>query len=293
MTKTSVLGRGLNDMGLDKLLSQSSQPEVSTKGQVDQFRQLPIDQLQPGKYQPRKAMDYESLQELATSIRAQGIIQPIIVRHLPSGSYEIIAGERRWRAAQLANLTDVPVVIKNISEQAVIAMALIENIQREDLNVIEEAMTLERLINEFGLTHQAIAETIGRSRAAVSNLLRLLQLPPQIKLMIEHGDLEMGHARALLSLASEKQIGIAREIIENQLSVRETERLVKKVQAIEPAVENKSKSLVFPEVGQFETDLRDKLDTNVVVQHQSNGKGKILIHYRNKEHLTAIIKKME
>jgi ParB family chromosome partitioning protein len=212
------LGRGLNE-----LLSAVQLPELKVAAAGERPRYLPVDLLQPGKYQPRKKIQAESLQELADSIRAQGILQPLLVRPIDHQRYEIIAGERRWRASQLAMLEQVPVFIRDISNEAAIAMGLIENIQREDLNAIEQAVALKRLGDEFNLTHEDIAAAVGKSRVSISNLLRLLNLEVSVRLMLENGELEMGHARALLSLQNERQLAAAKEVVAKDLSVRDTE----------------------------------------------------------------------
>jgi ParB family chromosome partitioning protein len=232
--------------------------------------------LQPGQYQPRKEMSDEALAELSDSIRAQGIIQPIVVRKLASQQYEIIAGERRWRAARQAGLQNIPCIIKNVNDRAVIAIALIENIQREDLNSIEEAQAFERLQSEFSLTHQQIAEAVGKSRAAVSNFLRLNQLEVPVKRMLERRQLDMGHARALLSLDADMQLEAAETVVAKMLNVRDTEKLVKKL--LNPVSER-----IIPvenlEVKELENSLSERLGTQVAINHQKNGKGKIVISF--------------
>jgi ParB family chromosome partitioning protein len=252
------------------------------------LRYLPVDILQRGAYQPRIDMDPESLEELADSIRAQGVVQPIVVRPIDTpGHYEIIAGERRWRAAQLAGLHEIPAVIRNVNDQSAIAMALIENIQREELNPMEEAHALQRLIDEFGMTHQVAAEAVGRSRAAVSNLLRLLSLNSDVKRMLENGDLEMGHARAMLALPLELQSTTARIVVGKGLSVRETERLVK--QTLETPAGEKNRKKVDPDIQSLEQRLSEKIGANVLIQCGAKGKGKMIIQYNSLDELDGII----
>ena len=275
--------------GLDALLSGSSvdSPNKSnTEGSGSTTpNSLPIEKLQPGQYQPRTRMDPESLEELAASIKAQGIIQPILVRPIGKDSYEIIAGERRWRAAQIAQLQDVPVLVRDIPDEATLAVALIENIQRENLNPVEEAMGLKRLMDEFELTHEEMAKGVGRSRAAVTNLLRLLALSHGAKQLLEHGKLEMGHARALLGLPVEQQDWAAAEVYSKKLSVRQTEALVRDY--LNPAKKPK-KTKKSADVAKLESDLAEVLGTKVTVQ-DSNGKGKLIIEYKNLDILDGII----
>jgi len=265
--------------------AESAQPSTATTGDL---RELPIDLLQPGKYQPRTDMHQESLQDLANSIKAQGVLQPIVVRKIDSGRYEIIAGERRWRAAQLAELHNVPAVIRDVPDEAAIAMALIENIQRENLNPIEEANALQRLIGEFELTHQQAADAVGRSRAAVSNLLRLLALNPDVRLLLENGDLEMGHARALLTLEGEQQSKAARDVVARGLSVRETEQLVNQLRDTASAKTKTVKS-VDPNIQRLQDELADKLGAKVALQHANSGKGKLVVHYNSLDELDGIL----
>ncbi len=285
--------RGLGK-GLEALLGNNAatgqghddgSPEFETDGEL---RNLPVDLLQRGVYQPRIDMHPDTLEELANSIRAQGVVQPIVVRPIAGNRYEIIAGERRWRAAQLAGLHDIPAVIRDVPDQAAMAMALIENIQREELNPMEEAMALLRLIEEFGLTHQETADAVGRSRASVSNLLRLLSLNEDIKRMVENNDLEMGHARALLALSGDQQSQIARIVAAKGLSVRETERLVKR--SLEhPAGEAQSEERADPDIRRLEQDLGDKIGARVAIQHGNKGKGKLVIQYNSLDELDGIL----
>lgn len=283
--KKRGLGRGLDALlgGIDS--GGGDQPQVRN----DELKNLPVELIQPGKYQPRTDIHAESLEDLANSIRAQGVVQPIVVRMLnDSNKYEIIAGERRWRAAQLAELHEIPAVIRNVPDEAAIAMALIENIQREDLNPMEEANAFQRLIDEFHMTHQQVAEAVGRSRVTVTNLLRLLTLNDDVKRMVERGELEMGHARALLTLEHEQQSQAAREVIEKQLSVRETEKLVRRIQST-PEEKRESRSELSPDIKKFQEDLSERLGAKVAIQHGPSGKGKLLVHYNNLDELEGIL----
>lgn len=281
--KKKRLGRGL-----DALLSASA-PESESRQDgaalAKQINTLPIEKLQRGEYQPRTNMDPESLEELADSIRSQGIIQPILVRPIGGDRYEIIAGERRWRAAQLAQLDEVPVLVRDIPDEATLAIALIENIQREDLNPVEEAMGLKRLTDEFGLTHEQMAKAVGRSRAAVTNLLRLLSLSHGARQLLEHGKIEMGHARALLGLPVEKQDWAAKEVYSQGLTVRQTEALVKQYlnPAKKPTTVKKSS-----DIARLEEDLSETLGTKVTVQ-DNKGKGRVVIEYQSLDILDGII----
>ncbi len=280
--KKTGLGRGL-----DALLGQRS-----TSGVDNELQSLDIEMLQPGQYQPRSIMDKEKLAELAESIKAQGIVQPIVVRQLTSQKYEIIAGERRWRAAQLAALRQVPVLIKQVDDQQTIAMALIENIQREDLSPLEEANALQRLIDEFALTHAQAAEAVGRSRVAVSNLLRLLDLSSKVKGMLNDGLLEMGHARCLLSVEAPSQNELAAEIIAKKMTVRQAEQLVKQHKNPEPkkatAMMNKSADVLH-----LEKSLTEKLCARVEIHAKSQGKGKMVIHYHDADELEGILSRIK
>ena len=255
------------------------------------LRMLPLDVIQRGKYQPRIDMHQESLQDLADSISAQGVVQPIVVRSIDAGRYEIIAGERRWRAAQLAGLHEIPAVVRDVEDRAAIAIALIENIQRENLNPLEEARALERLIREFEITHEQAAEAVGRSRAAVSNLLRLLDLEDVVKDMVEHGDLEMGHARALLALRGAQQVEAARQVVSRGLTVRATEGLVKSIQRpqpVKPAAVKKDANIKH-----LETSLSDKLGASVAVRQGRGGKGKLEISYNSLDELDGILQHIQ
>lgn len=280
MQKKRGLGRGLSE-----LLGDVSAP---TPEMAHDTQSLPIEFLQRGKYQPRKDMDPEKLKELSDSIAAQGIIQPIIVRKLDGEKYEIIAGERRWRAAQLAELQDVPVLIKDLDDRSVMAIALIENIQREDLNALEEAEALHRLQDEFELTHQQIATAVGKSRTTITNLLRLLELAGEVKGMLGKGLLEMGHARALLGLDEAKQVEIANKAVKQGLTVRAVEKLVREQHEEKPAAVKK----IDPDTLRLQRDLSERTGAKVEINHQSSGKGKLIFSYTSLEELEGIIKKI-
>lgn len=301
MVKKRGLGRGL-----DALLSASkeqtavnvNEPEntslegsgaqESTERAVDGvMKRLPVEFLQRGKYQPRRDMDQVALEELAESIRNQGIMQPIVVRPIGEGRYEIIAGERRWRACQLAGLDKIPAVIRDVPDETAIALALIENIQREDLNPMEEAFALKRLQDEFELTQKEVAEAVGKSRTAVTNILRLLNLSDDVKTMLEHGDLEMGHARCLLSLEPEKQRAIARAIVAKGLSVRQAEALSKKAQSnddVTAMVEEENR-----DIADLQEQLGQKVGVPVEIQHSKKGSGKLVLKYNNLDELDGIL----
>jgi ParB family chromosome partitioning protein len=289
-TKKHGLGRGLDALlGSAVPIRDHAAPAASSapaEPPRDVLKSLPVDLIQRGKYQPRTHMDQQALQELADSIRVQGVIQPIVVRPLTAGGYEIIAGERRWRAAQLAGLQDIPAVVREVPDQAAIAMALIENIQREDLNALEEATALQRLIDEFDMTHQAAAEAVGRSRTAVSNLLRLLDLDSEVKQLVEHGKLEMGHARALLALTGAAQRDAAQRVVARGLSVRETEQLVRHLLQGKKAP---AKKTIDPDVRRLQDDLCEKLGARVEIEYSAKGKGKLIIEYGNLEQLEGIL----
>ncbi|HHH44210.1 MAG TPA: ParB/RepB/Spo0J family partition protein [Gammaproteobacteria bacterium] len=255
-----------------------------------ELRTLGVEQLQRGKYQPRVDMHNDSLEDLADSIRAQGVVQPIVVRPVGGGSYEIVAGERRWRAAQLAELQEVPVVVRDMDDRTAIAVALIENIQRENLNPLEEARALDRLIEEFEMTHQQAAEAVGRSRTAVSNLLRLLELGEVATGMVQRGELDMGHARALLALDGARQAEAARQVVDHGLSARATERLVKKLLADSGSSKGKNRSpRRDPDLVSLEQDLSDRVGAPVVVQQGQKGKGKLVISYNSLDELDGIL----
>jgi len=301
----SAKKRGLG-RGLDALLS-SSKPAPSADNQQQnavktepvsdavaeqnkgELQKLAIEFLQSGKYQPRKDMSEEALEELASSIRAQGIIQPIVVRPIGANKYEIIAGERRWRAAQLAKLDSVPCIIKDVPDEAAVAIALIENIQREDLNAMEEAIALNRLLNEFELTHQQVAEAVGKSRTTVTNLLRLNNLNEDVKILLEHGDIEMGHARCLLALEGEAQSDAARLAVAKALTVRETEKLVRSILEPAPQKEVLEKD---PDVKQLEQKLAENLGAKVEINYNKKGKGKLVISYTSLDELDGILSRI-
>lgn len=253
------------------------------------LRHLPIDLIQPGKYQPRMDMRPETLEELAQSIKAQGVMQPIVVRPLSSSKYEIIAGERRWRASQIAGLDSIPVIVKAVPDDAAIAMALIENIQRENLNPLEEAVALKRLQDEFQLTQQEVADAVGKSRTAVTNLLRLIGLQQEVRTFLEHGDLEMGHARALLGLPPEHQVAVARTVIGKGLSVRQTEALVRRLQAGKKGNGKGQTPALDPDIRALQDDLSEKLGAEVLVEHSAKGKGRLILKYSSLDQLDGIL----
>ena len=301
----SAKKRGLG-RGLDALLMSSKPPSAAAAEQeltaseqaqshtaveqpTSELQKLPIEFLKSGKYQPRRDMSEEALEELAASIRSQGIIQPIVVRTVADNNFEIIAGERRWRAAQLAGLEVVPCLIKDVPDEAAVAIALIENIQREDLNAMEEAVALERLLTEFELTHQQVADAVGKSRTTVTNLLRLNNLNDDVKKLLEYGDIEMGHARCLLALSGDIQSETARIVVAKVLTVRETEKLVKNT--LEPAPE-KPEVVKDPDVEQLERQLSDNLGANVAISYNKKGKGKMVISYTSLEELDGIIERI-
>jgi ParB family chromosome partitioning protein len=286
MVKAKGLGRGL-----DALLLSGEEDVKKNEGSL---QTLLISELQPGKYQPRSIMQEEALHALSQSILKQGVMQPIIVRPVGNNQYEIIAGERRWRAAKLANLNEVPVIIKNIPDESALAMALIENIQRENLNPLEEAVGIKRLIDEFNMTHEEAADAVGKSRVTVSNLLRLLTLTKPVQDRLLNGKIDMGHARALIGLEGSQQIMLCEEIIQKNLSVREVETLVKNLQ-------NGSKTGVSPpspkktnaDVRQLEESLAETLGASVTIDAKKNGSGILKVHYRNLEQLDEILKKIK
>ena len=283
--KAKGLGRGLDalfDTG------NSEQPRAS-----DSLSKLPISQLQRGKYQPRTKMDQTSLEELAASIRAQGLIQPILVRPVDASRYEIIAGERRWRAAGIAGLSEVPVVIRDVPDKAALAMALIENIQREDLNALEEAQGMQRLVEEFHLTHQDLAESVGRSRAAVTNALRLLNLSALVQGYLQDNKLDMGHARALLALDSKRQQEAAQKVVDQNLTVRETEELVNRLLHPTPLAQVKPEKLPDRDVQRLVEEISEKLGTTVEIRSSRKGSGKLIVSYTNNEHLGSLLARLK
>ncbi len=279
MKKTRGLGRGLDALLGDDNSSSENQGEL---------QQLSLDKLQPGKYQPRSYMDEESLNSLAASIKSQGLMQPILVRAIAEEKWEIIAGERRWRAAKIAGLFEVPVLIKTVADEAALAMALIENIQREDLNPIEEALGIQRLIEQFQMTHQIAADAVGRSRSAVTNLLRLLNLASEVQDLVMVGKLEMGHARSLLVLETTQQVGLSKEIVSKSLTAREVERRVKEILDPKQQIEKK----VDHDVMALEETLSDKIGAKVIISSKKNGSGRLVIEYDNLEQLDSLINKL-
>lgn len=296
MTDKKKLGKGLNAL----LSSRSSESMASLLGKPKDrpgaqapadkdgdLKHIPVDLIQRGKYQPRTDMHEAALQELASSIQKQGVMQPIVVRPISSDKYEIIAGERRWRATQIAGLDTIPAIIKPVGDEAAIAMSLIENIQRENLNPIEEAMALKRLQDEFELTQQQVADAVGKSRATVTNLIRLIGLSIDVRRMLEHGDLEMGHARALLSLPDIQQSEAARTVVGKGLSVRQTESLVRRL--IAGAGSRATSKVQDPDIKNLEENLADKLGAKVMIQHTAKGKGKLVLKYNSLDELDGIL----
>ncbi len=309
MAKRKGLGKGLGALMKGASVAASAQENTNTLqaeaaedisvGQAveavtsnDRLRDLPVEFLQRGKYQPRRDMHPEALEELAESIRVQGVMQPIVVRPINKGSgeekYEIIAGERRWRASQLAELEKVPCVIRDVPDEAAVAMALIENIQREDLNPIEEAMALQRLQREFELTHQEVAEAVGKSRTTVTNLLRLMNLPDDVRTMLEHGDLEMGHARCLLTLDADQARNAARQVVSRGLSVRQTEALVRRLQQ-EKESPTAAPQKLDPDIKALQDKLSETIGVPVQIQHGAKGKGKLVLKYSSLDELDGIL----
>ena len=290
-TKKRGLGRGLDALlgaAAPKQTPESSNDQ-NTSSNDGSFIDVPVEFVQRGKYQPRMDIDPESLEELSASIKAQGIMQPIVIRPIKANRYEIIAGERRWRAAQMAGLEKVPAIIREIADEAAIAMALIENIQREDLNPIEEARALSRLQQEFELTQQEVADAVGKSRTAVTNLLRLMNLVDDVKTLLERGDLDMGHARALLSLDGVQQIELARRVVSEELTVRQTEALVKKVLNNESSEKPVEEKRVDPDISRLEETLANRLGSPVKINHSEKGKGKLTISYASLDELDGIL----
>ncbi|WP_304985665.1 ParB/RepB/Spo0J family partition protein [Coxiella-like endosymbiont] len=288
MTEKRGLGRGLSELGLNELLADIN-CSSSSFSEDSELKKLSIEKLQPSHYQPRRHINKEALEELASSIRSQGIIQPIVVRSLGT-YYEIIAGERRWRAAQLAGLKEIPVVIRSISNEAAMAISLIENIQRQNLNVIEEGIALQRLLNKFAMTHEEVAEAVGKSRANVTNLLRLLKLNADVRQLVEEGHLNMGHARALLAVEGVCQSNIAKDIANKGLSVRETEKIIRQLQ--ESGKSEILRTFVDPDIARLQKDLSDKLGATVAIRHNPKGKGKLVIHYNSTDELEGILERI-
>jgi len=281
--KKPALGRNLSSM-----LSQTTLKQVQS-GSRDELRNLPLDVITPGRYQPRSVFDEEKLAELADSIRSQGVVQPIVVRPTGDDQYELIAGERRWRAAQIAGIDVIPAVVRDVPDEVSVAMALIENIQREDLNPLEEATALRRLIDDFQMTQQEAADAVGRSRPAVSNLLRLLELMQEVKDMIDMRRIEMGHARALLSLDDKLQVQAAREVVRKQLSVRETENLARRLQQ---SMKKKGSRRIDPDILRLQNSVSEQLGARVKIQHQASGKGKLVINYNNADEFEGILERL-
>ena len=299
MTDKKKLGKGLDALlssGSSQTMAsllgkqkpaESQQEDSSSPDKDGDLRNIPVELIQRGKYQPRTDMHQESLEELANSIKQQGVMQPIVVRPISSNKYEIIAGERRWRATQIAGLDSIPAIIKPVGDEAAIAMALIENIQRENLNPIE-AMALKRLQDEFELTQQQVADAVGKSRVTVTNLIRLMGLNIDVRKMLEHGDLEMGHARALLALPNDEQSSAARTVAGRGLTVRQTEALVRKLTS-EAAGPGKSQQPVSPDIKNLEDGLAEKLGAKVMIQHTAKGKGKLVVKYNTLDELDGIL----
>ena len=280
MSKLKGLGRGL-----DALFSSADPAD-------DRLTTLSVDVIRPGKYQPRSRMSEAALDDLAASIQAQGVIQPVVVREIGLGTYELIAGERRWRAARKAGLAEVPVVIKSVADEAALAMALIENIQRQELDPIEEAQGIKRLIDEFGLTHDAAAQAVGRSRSAVSNLLRLLALPEPVQVMLHQGELEMGHARALLALPVVDQLDVAREVASKGLSVRDVERRVQQQESSTPRTAARQQA-VDPDVARLAEEVSATLGARVSIRHGARGTGRLIIDYASLDELDVILEELQ
>ncbi len=283
--------RGLG-RGLDALLGGSVGSAAEAVESEGELRNLKVSTIQAGKYQPRHTFDEDKLEELAASIKSQGLIQPVVVRAIGKGRYELIAGERRWRAAQLAGLVEIPALVKEVADQAVVAMSLIENIQREDLSPLEESQAIERLIEEFDLTHQQAADAVGRSRASVSNLLRLLELPDEIRQLLDKGQLDMGHARALLTLPPERALALARDAVKNDWSVRQLEAAARETGGASGG-KSKADSARDPNISALEHDLATKLATRVSLAHGRGGRGKLVIHYHSLDELDGILARIK
>lgn len=280
--------RGLGERGLGALLQGSRvNLDQDVKDHDGELREIPVDLIQRGRFQPRRDMDPAALQELADSIRQQGVMQPVVVRPISEGRFELIAGERRWRATQMAELDRIPAIVRDVPDDAAIAMALIENIQRENLNPVEEAFALQRLQEEFGLTQAQVAEAVGKSRTTITNLLRLISLSEDVRVMLEHGDLEMGHGRAMLTLEPEQQMQVARQVVAKSLSVRQTEALVRQVQQQKPG--NKPKGQIDPNIRALQDDLAERLGARVSIAHGQRGKGKLVIEYTSLDELDGIL----
>jgi len=286
MVKRKGLGRGL-----DALLSagEEDSEEGITLSSRDTLKQIPVEFMKRGKYQPRRDMHPEALEDLANSIRVQGVMQPIIVRPVGVDSYEIIAGERRWRATQLAGLETIPAIIRDVPDESAIAMALIENIQREDLNAIEEAQALMRLQQEFELTQQQVADAVGKSRTTITNLMRLMSLEQEVQTLLEHGDLEMGHARALLGLEGRVQQEAARTAVAKGMTVRQTEALVRHLQQQQEQSESTENHRIDPDIKRLQDKLSDQVGASVSIQHNAKGKGRLILKYNSLDELEGIL----
>ena len=286
--KKSPLGRNLSSMLSQSTLQHAVENVAAEASGRDTLKSLPLDLISPGPFQPRSIFDAERLEELAESIRHQGVIQPIVVRVRGNNEYELIAGERRWRAAQLAGIEKIPAIVRAVPDEIAIAMALVENIQRENLNPIEEATALKRLVDEFQMTHQEAGDAVGRSRSAVSNLLRLLELSHEVRELVDARHLEMGHARALLTLEPALQAKAAREVVARDLSVRETEQLVKRMKTPAP----KKKTVLDPNIQHLQDRLAEKLCASVKLRHSARGKGQLVIAYNSADELEGILAHM-
>ena len=292
-SKRQSLGKGLDALlgieeGDDNFLSGALSPEATSQLTADGvLQQLPVEFLQRGQYQPRRDLNPEALQELANSIAAQGVMQPIVVRPVGDNRYEIIAGERRWRATQQAGLDSIPAIVRNVSDQATIAMALIENIQREDLNAMEESLALLRLQGEFSLTQQQVADAVGKSRSAVTNLMRLASLEQAVQQQLERGELELGHAKCLLGLEGNAQISAARTVAANAMTVRQTEALIKKLQ--NPSTPSTNSVTTNPDIARLQEELSEKLGASVNIQHSVKGSGKLIFKYNTVDELDGIL----
>jgi len=286
--KKNPLGRNLSSMLSQSALQHAAENVGSELSGRDSLRSLPLDLISPGPFQPRSVFDTDRLQELAESIRHQGVIQPVVVRVLGNNNYELIAGERRWRAAQIAGIERIPAIVREVPDEIAIAMALVENIQREDLNPLEEATALRRLVDEFQMTHQEAGDAVGRSRSAVSNLLRLLELSQEVRELVDAKHLEMGHARALLTLETSMQAQAARQVVSKGLSVRETEQLVRRLK--NPPVPNKRE--LDPDIQQLQDKLAEKLCARVKLSFNARGKGKLVIAYNSADELDGILQQL-
>jgi len=294
MVKKRGLGKSLDALltgaGVSVLSADAEMDEQEGKGERrERLAELPLDLIQPGRCQPRRDMDPETLQELANSIRAQGVIQPIVVRKAPGGRYEIVAGERRFRASGMAGRKTIPAIVRDIPDEATVAIALIENIQREDLNPVEEAMALQRLLEEFSMTHQQVADAVGKSRVTITNLLRLLSLPEGVLRLLERGDIEMGHARSLLTLPVSLQHEVAGLVVEKRLSVRETENEVRRLQEGSPSPRSAHKKTVDPDIRRLQAEISSRLGLGVKIACNEKGRGRVVIQYKNLDELESIL----